>query len=173
MPNETLLKFPVDLDGAPIQVRKAEGTLDLFGGNDKGSGRIVFVDVDALSEEILLRIIARNAIASVVDLRPRPVFMRPRFRHKRVVSYLYRRNVLYIEYAFLLLSMSKSPYTAKKKSGSADEEIENALKRGLTMFLYDEEAKVAGLMDDVRRRLKRLSSFSAELHPRALATNRS
>ena len=43
------------------------------------------------------------------------------------------------------------------------------LERGLTVFLYDEAAKSAGWLDEIRHLIRDAPGFLAEMHPRALA----
>ena len=126
----------------------------------------VFIDVSSLDEEILLNIVARNGVSALVDLRPRPVFDRPHFRHRHVVHYLYNRNVSYIEYAMF----SRSGISGSTPSWPEDTaaRLKGLLARGLVICLYDEASRSAGWISDFRSKSRYVLGYVPELHPRAL-----
>ncbi|NNM74247.1 hypothetical protein [Enterovirga aerilata] len=142
----------------------------LFASAPEGKGKIVFVDVEWLAEETLLTAIARNGVTAILDVRPRPIFPRPKFRHKNVVLYFFQRKVRYLEYAMLpRATRSGFEQRALPCKEAADTLIVEVLSRGLTMCLYDEQARKMGWLDDIRHLVRRAAGYTAELHPRSLS----
>lgn len=141
---------------------------DLFAKPASNRGKIVFFDVADLVEETLLRLIAANAITALVDLRPTPVFSRPRFRHRDVVHYLHHRDIRYVEYAFAVTWPAKDRALAAMRSSDAYGWIEPALERGLALCIHDAKARELGWLDDMRRMLRHCDGYVAEVHPRSM-----
>ena len=141
---------------------------DLFAVPASNRGKIVFFDVADLVEETLLRLIAANAVTALVDIRPAPVFSRPRFRHRDVVEYLHHRDVRYVEYAFAVASPVKDKALAAIRSTDAYGWIEPALERGLALCIHDAKARELGWLDDMRRMLRHCDGYVAEVHPRSM-----
>lgn len=141
---------------------------DLFALPTANRGKIVFFDVADLVEETLLRLIASNAVTALVDLRPAPVFKRPRFRHSDIVHYLHHRDIRYVEFAFAVTWPSKDRALAAIQSTHAYGWIEPALERGLALCIHDEKARELGWLDDVRRMLPHCEGYVAEVHPRSM-----
>jgi hypothetical protein len=139
----------------------------LFASADIGRGKIVFVKIDNFVEETFLKLIALNAVTAIIDLRPRPVFGRPHFHHKRTVSYLFQRKIAYIEYA-----LSRNARQISNVSSHEDEvlksALESALIRGLTVCVYDETSREVGWLDQFRKTLRSISGYNAEMNPRSL-----
>jgi hypothetical protein len=123
-------------------------------------GKFVFVDIERFDEGNFLSLIARNAVSSIVDVRPMPIFDRPRFNHKDVFSFLFLNNVRYIEVALAPLSVPESRLTFDADS--------LGLRSGLTMCIFDHLAKDRGWVDLVRQSFRRSTNFVAEVNPRAL-----
>ena len=151
---------------SPQRAAEEENTLDFFGHDMDGRGKVAFLDIDQLITARLFRLIVRNSVKSVIDLRPRPVFARPRFKHKEVVSYFHAHQVCYFEYA-LLIQSGQSQYSYLFNGD--DRWLDDALKYGLSICIYDSESVMSGWPSELRCRLKKSPSFSAELHPRSLA----
>ncbi len=139
----------------------------LFASADIGRGKIAFVKIDNFVEETFLRLIALNAVTAIIDLRPRPVFGRPHFHHKRTVSYLFQQKIAYIEYA---LSSNARPISnvSSREDKVLKTALENALNRGLTVCVYDETSREVGWLDQFRRTLRSISGYNAEMNPRSL-----
>ena len=140
---------------------------ELFHSTEIGRGKVAFIQIDDLVEGTFLNLIARNSVTAVVDLRPRPVFAKPNFQHKRTVAYLFQRKVTYIEYAFAIKAEGKQlPWT--RPSASFASILEGALSAGLTVCLFDGESQSIGWLDRFRRQIETMPSYSAEMHPRSL-----
>lgn len=135
----------------------------LFETDENGRGKVVFIDINELTENTMLEIVVRNAVRSVIDIRPNTVFDKPRFRHKSIVGYLHLWNIPYIEYAMTVRNRH-----VEEKQISVDDQIEDALGRGLVLCLFDSESKKCGWISDLRTRLARMPNFLAEVNSRSL-----
>ena len=170
MSNENVVTFPGSVSAAfPARTRARDAQSALFGCEAEQRGYIVFLDIEWRKQETFLTLLARNAVRGLVDLRPRPVFDKPRFRHRDVVQYLYERDVIYLEYG--LLSKYNSKLVERSRCGlqcEGEEKLNTILGRGLTLCLYDDASRAVGWLDEVRRLLQHSPSFHAEIHPRAL-----
>jgi len=165
MPKNRVVQFPGTSSLEYIAVAPASPRQrTLFDQGLENRGKIVFLDIRWLAEDTLLALVARNAVTALVDLRPRPVFDRPRFRHRHVVHYLFERDVHYLEYAMVVRG-------ARGRSGCDDmgARIAEYLLHGLTLCLYDEAARSAGWLDEIRHVARHAPGYLAEMHPRALA----
>ena len=169
MGNKKIISFPRP---APNHIVRAQEVvswqMDLFGDQSTNAGRVVFLEIRSLNEEILLNAIIRNGVSGVVDLRPRPAFQRPHFHHQAVTHFLYENNVLYFEYA-----MNRPPFVTDGVINISNFEnvcfaIDEILNRGLTVCLYDDASRSIGWLDELRGLLKHLPHYVAELHPRSL-----
>lgn len=138
---------------------------DLFGSMQEARDKVVFLDEADWQEESLLRVMARNPVAAVVDMRSRPVFRLPYYRHRYVISYFYRHRILYIEMASL--SREGSAGTEDVRANLATVLSERA-KYGLTICIYDKETKERGRLDYFKALAKLAMNGFVELHPRAL-----
>ncbi|GBU15899.1 MULTISPECIES: hypothetical protein [Methylobacteriaceae] len=163
-----VIGFPVRA-GAATAASCVQVQHSLFPARDEGRGKVAFVDVGALDEERLFRLLALNAVTALVDLRPCPVFERPRFRHKSVVFHLRDRDIRYIEFAMLVRRPLADPTLVSMGVSNAYAKIEPALTMGLSICIYDTAARDLGWLDQMRRLLRHSSTYQAELHPRALA----
>jgi hypothetical protein len=137
----------------------------LFSMNISNSGKTAFVNVDWLVENVLLNIIVINGVTGIIDLRPRPVFSRPKFRHKKVLSYLYEHNIRYFECA--LYASSNQARANRSLNLEILTALSSVVDHGLTICIYDESARSLGWMDDIRNVLRRFPSYT-ELHPSSL-----
>lgn len=169
MPEQKVVRFPVP-DGA----RFSEPPLHCLGaglpdGGTAGRGIVAFLDVAALTEESLLRLLASDLVKAVVDARPCPVFDMPRFRHKSVILNLYHRRIPYVEMAMLAIWPAADRRLGTFMRDEAYAAIEPALGLGLTLCLYDADARSTGWLEETRRMIRHARGFAAELHPHALA----
>ena len=170
MSNEKVVIFPGSVSAAfPPRTRARDAQSALFGCEAEQRGYIVFLHIEWLKQEALLTLLARNAVRALVDLRPRPVFNKPRFQHRDVVHYLYERDLTYLEYGLLSKSKGKlEEHSRRGLEGEREEKLNTIRGRGLTVCLYDDTARAVGWLDEVRRLLRHVPSFHAEIHPRAL-----
>ena len=109
-----------------------------------------------------MELLVRNSVRSVLDIRIRPVFNRPKFVHVDISKYFYTNNINYFEYAFHARSgsFSKRDVTRRIHAGRSS---------GLSICVYDAETEEYGGLDQARDTLRRSRLFKAELASRALA----
>jgi hypothetical protein len=170
MADEKVIRFPAawkahkdERHFVPAKIQPS-----LFDHDGANIGKIVFLDISWLAEDTLLNLVARNGVTALIDLRPRPVFERPRFRHRHVVRYLYEQNVHYLEYAMLARTAVSTGVHSPSWQEGAKAHFCAILPRGLTVCLYDEGSRSAGWIDHVRHLVRTMPSYLAEVNPRAL-----
>ncbi len=161
---ERIINFP---GAAPLAPKREALFPGLFGDRSGGRGKVAYLSIEGLSEQLLLQIIVRNSVTGLIDLRPKPLFEHPNFEHQKIVAYFYQRRVRYFEYALLqdtLRSSSKDGVSRRNAEG----EMNGLLSDGLTLCLYDNKSIERGWVQRTRHILQTSSSYVAELHPKAL-----
>ena len=169
MPEQKVVRFPVPIGALfrePPPPCLGDGVPD---GVTPGRGIVAFVDVAELTEESLLRLLASNGVKALVDARPCPVFDMPRFRHKSVILNLYHRRIPYVEMAMLAIWPAGDRRLGTFMQRETYAAIEPALELGLTLCLYDADARATGWLEETRRMIRHARGFAAELHPQVLA----
>lgn len=167
MPKDNVISYlDPRASGTKIEASQLPVQASLFDSNQANRGMMVFVDISSLNEESLLDIVARNGVSALVDLRPRPVFERPHFRHRHVVHYLYDRNVNYIEYA--MFGRSGNSGNTPSWPDEVGGRLKELLARGLVVCLYDEASRSSGWLSDFRNKSRSSVGYVPEMHPRAL-----
>lgn len=161
--NEAKIIRPLCFARASTEPVSIEVQASLFLDRTSCRGLTSFVHINTLSEEILLRLVSRYGIAVIVDLRPRPVFERPKFRHREVVGYFFTRSIKYIEYA-MISNAEIDEFSIEKRK----EILRNALPLGMTLFLFDDAATEKGWVGEMRHDARISSEFRTEMHPRSL-----
>jgi hypothetical protein len=139
---------------------------DLFGSIREVRGKVVFLDEADWHEDSLLRVVARNSVSAVVDMRSRPVFRLPRYRHRRVVSYFHRHGIQYLE---LINVLRDIPAAEKRISVDLTGVVFSRAEHGLTICVFDNDTKERGWIDSIRALMISGTNHLVELHPRALA----
>ncbi len=139
---------------------------DLFGSLQEVRGKVVFLDESDWNEESLLQVMTRNPIAAVVDMRSRPVFRMPNYRHRHIVSYLHRHGIQYLELINVLRKNSEGERNIYLELSGI---VFGRAEHGLTIFFYDATAKERGWLGSIRTLMKSGANRFVELHPRALA----
>ena len=137
--------------------------LELFGDVKSYSNFVSFLDIDTLDQEKLIDILTRNAVTSILDIRARPVFRKPKFVHSELSRYFTHRDIHYFDYAMALAD----PDTGHPNSIAR--RVNFGRESGLTICLYDQSSRDRGWVEAARRTLRRSSLFKAELSPSALA----
>lgn len=171
MAERKVLSFPSrSVEAGPYRPRcDYQHQPSLFGDGADGRGKVAFIDIKILTEEPFLRILTMNGVRAVVDLRPVPVFERPRFRHRQVVFYFHDRHIQYVEFAFTVKRPVRMRSDLAAMQGSdLYGKIEKALENGLALCLYDEASRELGWLDEMRRILRLSNAHLAELNPRSL-----
>ena len=143
----------------------------LFKDCMKTIGQVVFLDIDALSQEKIIALVNQNCVQTFLRIRKVPVFRRPKFNHKQLIDYLMTKNIKYIDVtakrsrdeiadaAVALLASQPHPLLS---------EIAEALRNGVTVVLFEDNDKSRRSIPDIRNILSHLSSYRAELHPSGL-----
>lgn len=159
MANIVRLAVPVVSDPRP----SGGAQLELFGDVNSYSSFVSFLDVDNLDQEKLIDILTRNAVTSILDIRVRPVFRKPKFVHSELSRYFTYRNIHYFDYAMALAD----PETGHPNSIAR--RVNFGREHGLTICLYDQSSRDRGWIEAARKTLRRSRLFKAELSPSALA----
>ena len=146
MPETKIVKFPGTYAGA---YGEAPPALDGFQDLDaQGRGLVAYVDVAHLDERRLMALLSDNHVKAFVDIRPCPVFAKPRFRHKEVVLHLYHRRIPYIEMAMLAIWPASERRLGTFMRDETYAALEDGLRRGLTICLYDDDARDDGWLEE-------------------------
>jgi hypothetical protein len=69
--------------------------LELFRNEVNSHGIIAYLDTEQNDQETLFRLIARNSVKVVIDVRRLASFHKPRFQHKEVIDYFSERNIVH------------------------------------------------------------------------------
>lgn len=133
------------------------------------AGRVAFLDLAPYGQAGLLALLAANGVAALVDLRPCPVFGKPRFRHREVVAWLQDADVRYIEYAMEVRGLRDAPDRERREACAMADAVGPHLARGLVACIHDAAARDRGWLDAMRRVMRHHPGCAAEIHPRALA----
>lgn len=169
MPETKILPFPGTYEGrygaGMPGVDAGVGHLACRGGR----GLVAYVDVATLDEESLLALVSENQVKAFVDARPCPVFAKPRFRHKEVVFYLFHRRIPYIEMAMLSIWPASERRLGTFMRSETYSALEDGLGRGLTVCVYDDDAREDGWLEETRRMIRHSRGYVAELLPTALS----
>lgn len=148
--------------GSPHAVtRSGDVQLELFDSVKAYANLIAFIDITDFDQNQFLDIIAKNSVKSILDIRPRPVFRRPKFSHGEMSEYFEWNRINYFEYAIFGRSedVTRVQIARKIHSGRSD---------GLSLCIFDEESKTRGWLEEARFTLHRSRLFKAELNSRSL-----
>lgn len=149
----------VSLRQEPIPAPNNSGRQsDLFGEAQPAGRYFCLLNINDLNEDRLLSIVVRHTVHTIVDLRQLPVFERPRFNHRHLMSYFRDHKVLYLEYAVAL----RNPEMFSALHREDNEPL------GLSLWIYDESTVSVGWYDHVRKSLKSTPLFDAEVPARTL-----
>lgn len=138
--------------------------LELFNSEEIRQPSWVLLNPNDYSQEVFLRILARNSFNLILDLRLRPVFSRPRYDHKSVMRYFCNSELCYIDLAKIaqgkpdefdsFFSNFRQQYRAENSSSF------------VTLCLADDDA--AEIVCEFRREIHRLGDHLVELHPKSV-----
>lgn len=131
---------------------------DLFGDTNPTGRYFCFLNIDEVDQDTLLKVIARNSVHTVVDLRKLPLFDKPKFSHRSVMTHFRQHGILYLEYAMAV----RSPSIFSDLHRDEQEPL------GLSLWIYDESTRAVGWYDHVRKGLKNTPLFDAEVPFRTL-----
>jgi hypothetical protein len=138
--------------------------LELFDHKFGSVRAISYLDIAFLDQDRLIRSLIMNAVTKIIDLRRVPVFPKPRFDHRFLMSYFYERSVDYIEFAMIT--------KVHRRCVSADEALNRWFAEtqfsSLTACIVDEDAVRDGAVAFFRQSIAHSIDGYIELHPRAL-----
>jgi hypothetical protein len=138
---------------------------DLFLDAGAASNKFVFLDIEACDQERFLEIVALNSVSAVIDLRPSPVFKKPKYIHKEIVQYLSDRHIVYFEFAMTNINTEK--FSIRRVADLVNRNRE----QGLTVCVFDSHSVERGWVDRVRHNFSRSAFFTAEMNPRVLRSS--
>lgn len=136
---------------------------DLFSGANL-QAKLAFVNIDNLDQDSLLDIVALNSVKIIADLRAAPVFKRPVYDHKSIISYFFKYGVQYVEFA--VGSLQKGSETVALSDLASLCASEN--KSGVALIIYDGTAEREQRPALMRKFLARHEAPPVELSCRAL-----
>lgn len=147
-----------------VSPHRAPAQLELFDHTFGPVRAISYLDIADLDQDILIRSLIMNAVNTIIDLRGVPVFPKPRFDHRFMMSYLYERSVDYIEFAMIR--------KASTKLMAADEPLNRWFaatpSSSITACIIDRDAVRNGAVAFFRQSMAESTYAYVEIHPRAL-----
>lgn len=162
MRNGNVHHFPAQFRVTQTAPEREAAQLELF---DHGYGSvraISYLDIAVLNQDQLIRSVTKNAVRTVIDLRSVPVFPKPRFDHRYLMSYFYDRSVDYVEFALA----ERAPVSQACKS--LNRVLNASVPLGLAACIIDEDAVRAGAVASFRNSLAQRAEAYVEIHPRAM-----
>lgn len=162
MSRSTVVSFPRVSTANPLG-GSYQLQCDFFQDDSRNKISFAFIDVNSINQEYLFKIITRNAVKNIVDLRRKPVFRRPSFVHSQVAEYFYKHGINYTE--IVMNFRGEKPFDFR--SPETRDAIGGYLKAGLCLFLYDNDAARGGDVDGFRAVLNTSTSGAVEMLPRA------
>lgn len=143
--------------------------LDLFTGAYEKIASIVFVTLDNIDQNVLLGVLAKNSIKTIIDLRGRPVFPKPHFDHKFIMSYFHHRSMNYIEAVMLRLnSFEPKPLGRVGGLDQFEQWFSDERISGMTACIVDSSAVERGVVAAFRNSVADRRGRLVEIHPRSL-----
>lgn len=143
---------------------RAPEQLELFDHAYGTVHAISYLDIAVLDQDRFIRSVVMNAVTTIIDLRGVPVFPKPRFDHRFLMSYLYERSVEYIE-----LAMTKEASEERVCASDAlNKWFGGAKSSGLTTCIIDQNSLLDGAVASFRNSMAKSANAYVEIHPRAL-----
>lgn len=138
--------------------------LELFDHAYTSIPTISYLDIAVLDQDRFIRSVIMNAVTTIIDLRGVPVFPKPRFDHRFLMSYFYERSVNYIECAMI----RKLPAERICAGESLNQWFSATLTSGMTACIIDDDAVREGAVASFRKSVAKSATGYVEIHPRAL-----
>lgn len=143
--------------------------LDLFAGAYEKVAAIAFFGLDGMNQDTLLASLTKHSVKTIIDLRSRPVFPRPRFNHKFVTHYFFQRSMNYIEFAMSRHSLHDPQYVERSDGYDPLEQwISSEMLPGITACIVDGLSIESGAVAAFRHCVARRTINLIEVHPRSL-----
>lgn len=159
---DNIHQFP-RVAGTKDVIGQEPAQFELFRDAEEAARYFSFIDIRDYDQTSFLRLLARNAVSTVIDIRPVPLFDRPKFRHGEVVDYMFKAEIVYFEYAVARL---RDHLESNYKIARTVNMRRNA---GLTLCVYDEASLNEGVVASVRGMFSRSNFYTIELTSRSLA----
>ncbi|HUK10998.1 MAG TPA: hypothetical protein VLX09_24230 [Stellaceae bacterium] len=143
----------------------------LFMDVAQAQGTVAFLDITSLKQDDFLAVLSRNPVTAIIDIRSRPVFQKPNFRHTQVADYLLSHRITYLD---LTSYSARNLFAEAHVSLLASQphqmlgKVAQILDSGMTLIICDGADFQSATMHDLRRLLSHHASFKAEIHPRSL-----
>lgn len=165
-----ILRFPVPIIERGEQSgcnKKIGEQLDLFAGEYTDTAAIAFINIEIINQNALLNSLVKNSIKTIIDLRDRAIFPKPRFDHKYIMGYFYNKSIDYIELAMLRTpSLEICLFEPSKNHHTRWASICNY--SGITACIFDEAAIKSGTVASFRNYVTKEDKDLIEIHPRFL-----
>lgn len=139
--------------------------LELFDHTYGSMRAISYLDIAILDQDEFIRSLIMNAVNTIIDLRCVPVFPKPRFDHRFLMSYFYERSVNYIEFAMIKKTSAEHACDWE----SLNRWFAATPSNGMTACIIDDDAVYAGAVASFRKSMAKSANGFVEIHPRALA----
>lgn len=139
---------------------------ELFAGRPDYDA-VAFLDPSFFDQDKFLSILTRQQFHMIFDLRPKPIFRKPAYDHKAIMSYMYDRCIFYYDIGRL----------AQEIRGDFDDMVgtltgilskNSPQKFRFTLCLVDRAADEAGVVASFRQHLAIAGSTVVELNPRSI-----
>lgn len=166
---DKVVKFPGrSALGTPQTTPPRNNQSSFFSNWHHGGGHFVIFDVSNLDQEKLSNIVARNNVSSVFDFRSKPVFEKPLFSHKEIVSYFGRRKIPYYDAAYFERSLE--PFTEVLNSNEFRESLSKGLVTGLVLVIISNSLVHGVNKENIRRIMRELATNVVEVNPSSILT---
>lgn len=139
---------------------------ELFKLQDKNN-YVLYLNPDKLNQDYLLKIITQQQMKLIIDLRPRPVFRKPCYNHKKFVSYLFDRSIVYLEVAKIAQN-SNDTYEGYLDALRKMLILDGSSGSNVTLCLIDQSAVDSGIVTAFRQALSKFGKHFIEINPRSL-----
>lgn len=168
---DNVVSFPKSGAKSADKLREQEMQLDLFLGASPSINAVTFLNITKVSQDDLLKIIIKNSVDMVIDLRLFPVFPKNQFDHKFIMNYFYARRIRYLEISEIL---KKSPNydNWERKSGPSFQVMEQEIIKysgsGMIACLTDTSSIEDGLASAFRHFMNASLSGWVEVNSRSV-----
>jgi hypothetical protein len=160
MATEKIVNLPVSVKSVDHEASSSD-QLELFNLFADGFLGWVLLNPAKFAQSTFLRVLARNEFHCILDFRSKPVFQKPGYDHKSILSYLYSKGISYIDIASLahgsrrdIACIFDDVFSSKKNK---------VYSHRLVLCLADEAS--VDVVSEFRRVLRESGGRVMELHP--------
>lgn len=119
-------------------------------------------------QDNFLNIVVRNRFDLILDLRPAPVFHRPNYDHKSLMSNLYNSSVRYVDIAKIAQSPSNEFTLFFSEFRKKFRLYDGSEAPFYTLCLTDSSLQAKEIVRQFRKAIREFGDHVVELHPKAL-----